>query len=166
MSSSAALNISLILLVFWSVETWQARNLLPKYQSLPALDFELKTLVGKPFQLHRKEGGALILYFFAPWCTICRLSSSNVNSLSGASEGLNSLVYAVDLDWSNFDEAIRFTGKYDLKIPVLLHSTRAADDYRIRSLPTYFCAGRGETRNSPHGRILYRTWHALESSMC
>ena len=136
--SLAALNISLILLVFWSVGTWQARNLLPEDKSLPAPDFELKTLDGKPFQLHRQEGGAYILYLFTPWCTICGLSAGNRNSLPGVSDGLNSLVYAVALDWSSIDEVIRFAGKHDLKVPVLLGSPRVADDYRIRSFPTYY----------------------------
>ena len=77
---SILVNTTLVVLVIWGVGQWHARNLLPESDAEAVPDFELQSLVGTSHSLHASDG-AVFLYFFAPWCTVCRFSISNLNDL-------------------------------------------------------------------------------------
>ncbi|MDP7406593.1 MAG: redoxin domain-containing protein, partial [SAR324 cluster bacterium] len=77
---SILVNTTLVVLVVWGVGQWHARNLLPESDAEVVPDFELQSLLGSSHRLHASDG-AVFLYFFAPWCTVCRFSISNLNDL-------------------------------------------------------------------------------------
>ena len=118
------------------VGQWHARNLLPESDAEVVPDFELQSLVGSSHRLHASDG-AVFLYFFAPWCTVCRFSISNLNDLPSSSTKNDAKVYAVALDWNNVGEVEGFA-KTKLEVPVLLGNRGTAKDFRIQAFPTYY----------------------------
>ena len=134
---SILVNTTLVVLVIWGVGQWHARNLLPESDAEVVPDFELQSLVGTSHSLHASDG-AVFLYFFAPWCTVCRFSISNLNDLPSSSTKNDARVYAVALDWNNVGEVEGFAKKQKLEVPVLLGNRGTAKDFRIQAFPTYY----------------------------
>ena len=134
---SILVNTTLVVLVIWGVGQWHARNLLPESDAEAVPDFELKSLVGTSHRLHASDG-AVFLYFFAPWCTVCEFSISNLNDLPLSSTKNDARVYAVALDWNNVGEVEGFAKKQKLEVPVLLGNRGTAKDFRIQAFPTYY----------------------------
>ncbi len=127
---SILVNTTLVVLVIWGVGQWHARNLLPESDAEAVPDFELQSLVGTSHRLHASDG-AVFLYFFAPWCTVCRFSISNLNDLPSSSTKNDARVYAVALDWNNVGEVEGFAKKQKLEVPVLLGNRGTAKDFRL-----------------------------------
>ena len=73
------------------------------------------------------------MYFFAPWCNICKLSIGN---LSGLSDDLNTV--AVALDYGSTEEVKTFVGDRDLQVKVLLGNSQVADAYQVNIYPSYY----------------------------
>ena len=134
---SILVNTTLVVLVIWGVGQWHARNLLPESDAEVVPDFELQSLVGSSHRLHASDG-AVFLYFFAPWCTVCRFSISNLNDLPSSSTKNDARVYAVALDWNNVGEVEEFAKNQELEVPVLLGNRGTAKDFRIQAFPTYY----------------------------
>ena len=78
---STLINLSLAILVFYLASAYQTRNLLETSHT-PAPYFNLPILNknNERFSIAELEGRTTIVYFFAPWCTICRYSMPNLQS--------------------------------------------------------------------------------------
>ncbi|CAM5225405.1 TlpA family protein disulfide reductase [Alishewanella longhuensis] len=82
------------------------------------------------------QGQKTLLYFFAPWCGICRLSMPNLKYLQADNEGL--AVYAIALQYDSAEQVSEFIADLDLQVPVLLGNQQMATDYQIQAFPTYY----------------------------
>ena len=69
----------LAVLIFWGVTTWQARELVPEKEFAP--QFQLFARDGQIYSLSDAKGKTLLLYFFAPWCTVCHFIMGNLEGL-------------------------------------------------------------------------------------
>jgi peroxiredoxin len=126
----------LALLVFWGVSVWQARDLLPEREAAP--QFRLYAMDGQTYSLSQAKGKPLLLYFFAPWCTVCHLSIGNLEDLrqSRAADELN--IWIVALSWESPQQVQEFVNEHELTLPVLYGDAQMARDYRIGAFPTYY----------------------------
>ncbi|HFC30134.1 MAG TPA: redoxin domain-containing protein, partial [Oceanospirillales bacterium] len=43
-------------------------------ENKPAPDFTLQSIDGETYQLSKLKGKKVLIYFFAPWCSICHMS--------------------------------------------------------------------------------------------
>ena len=75
--SSLLLNAALLLIAFIGVSAFQARGMLSADRQF-APDLRTETLQGTYFDLAEVGDRATLVYFFAPWCTYCALSSDNL----------------------------------------------------------------------------------------
>lgn len=94
---------------------------------------ELTTLQGKKVSLDTAAGKKTILYFFAPWCAVCKVSMDSLNSFVGG-ERLQTV--AVGLDYDNARELTPFQEKLD--VTVYAGSTDLQRRFRVDRYPTVF----------------------------
>lgn len=148
------LSILLAVSLFLGISWYKERGLLAQASAAPA--FIAVTLQGELFRsaqlLERGipaqqapeqqapeqavQGQKNLLYFFAPWCGICRLSMPNLKYLQADNEGL--VVYAVALQYDSAEQVSEFIADLDLQVPVLLGNQQMATDYQIKAFPTYY----------------------------
>ena len=153
----------LIFLVLMTFSWWQNRgSLAAAGQAAP--DFELLALDGSRHQLSEYQGKEVLVYFFAPWCTVCRLSADNINDLRVARDEDELVILMVGLSYENQAEVEAFVIDLDLKVPVLLGSHQVMEDYQIVGFPTYYVideAGSLASKSMGYSTelgMLVRTW--------
>ena len=115
---------------------WQGRHLISDDEQAPA--FELETLDGGIVSLADTRGRPTVLYFFAPWCTVCNYSSHNIVALREARSEEDLAVYAIGLGWEDAGDLRRFAAEHELNVPVLLGDDRVQRDYKVTSFPTVY----------------------------
>jgi len=109
------------------------------YFSLPVLDNALKTNTSnKPvnrIDLSQLKDQKTVVYFFAPWCSICKISMPNLqNKVSDGS--VNAIAIALDFD--NSAQVKEFTDELGITFPVLLGNHQIRQNYQIEAYPTYY----------------------------
>jgi len=122
--------------IAWGISLWQSKNMLP--EKSPAPGFKGPTLSGKMKHLTDASGKKVVLYFFAPWCTVCKFSSHNIVSIREALDPADVAIYAVALSYQSKKEVENFAKKHNLNVPVILGSTELLNAYRINAFPSVY----------------------------
>ena len=135
-------DMALAVLIFTGVTLWMQRDMLQIEQQ--ADNFILPSLSQQATPILSSSERTLV-YFFAPWCNICKLSIGN---LSGLSDDLNTV--AVALDYGSTKEVKTFVGDRDLQVKVLLGNSQVADAYQVNMYPSYYVI-------DAQGRVLGRS---------
>jgi peroxiredoxin len=133
---SWVLQLAVVAVAFWGITRWQARRLLA--DATPAPAFTLQALDGSSHSLPDAQGRAVVLYFFAPWCTVCSYSSHNINALRQARSDEELAIYAVGLEWEESAELERFAKEHELAVPVLRGDDDLRRAYRVDTFPTVY----------------------------
>src|SRR6185437_868591 len=108
-----------------------------------APDFALQSLDGKTVHLTDFRGKAVLLNFWATWCTPCRLEMPWFVELQKqyGPEGLE--VLGVAMDDAGKDKIAQFAKEMGVNYPVLLGKESVGDEYGgVEYLPTSFYIGR------------------------
>jgi len=124
---SLAFDAAVLAMIFFAIHAWQTRNL-PDDELAPYTEL---ALLGGGMDSALRSGEPGIVYFFAPWCRVCRLSIGN----------LDSLVAKGRVQWATV---------------VALDYAETAADWSVRAFPTYYVidsAGRIQSRS-----VGYSTW--------
>ncbi|MBP2020175.1 peroxiredoxin [Symbiobacterium terraclitae] len=120
----------------------------------PAPDFELKTVEGETYRLSDLKGKAVMLNFFATWCTYCKAEMPVLQEAYEKYRDQGFLILAIDLDES--DLAITtFRDQYGLTFPIVVdRGSNVSQRYQIVPLPTsYFVDRSGIVRAKWTGAI-------------
>lgn len=130
--------------VFAAIVNWfQA----PKGSGEKIQSLDLVTLDGKPSTLKTAEGKKTVLYFFAPWCTVCKASIDALNMFAG-SEKVQAV--AVGLDYENRGELAAFQNRLD--VPILAGPPNLGRRFKIDKYPTvYILNGDGSVAHTMVG---------------
>ncbi|MBE7439457.1 MAG: TlpA family protein disulfide reductase [Spirochaetales bacterium] len=131
--SHPLIQLTFFLLIVSGLHLFQTRDLLDSRQSAPP--FELEDLQGRKVSLSDFSGKKTVLYFMAPWCSICKISFPALQALGQAAGG-NIHVVAIALSYQNPGEVADFAG--DVSFPVLLGKDSTGQDYRITAFPTLY----------------------------
>ncbi|TQV87476.1 TlpA family protein disulfide reductase [Aliikangiella coralliicola] len=136
---SWALQISIYITIFFALSWWQQKDMLPTGEQIIAPQFTLIDINGKAVSLHH-EGKAhqTLIYFFAPWCSICHASIDNLQVIEESESYPNLRILVVALDWRSVDEVDEFLKEHKLTMPVLLGTTEVQQDYQINAFPSYY----------------------------
>lgn len=147
---SLILEVALIIAVMLAISWWQNRGELPGENRM-APDFTLQSLDGGSHRLSDYRGKKVVLYFFAPWCSICHLSAPNLKALKASRSPDELQILLVGLSYNNINELRQFAQDLGLAgIPVLVGNEQLMQEYRIRAFPTYFVV-------NENGRITSRS---------
>jgi len=131
--AALAFDVALIILVFALINGWQTRGL-PQDDQTPAL--ALPWLDEMRADTAMVAGQTGVVYFFAPWCRICRHSIGNLDAL--VKSGQLSWARIVALDYSSLDEVRGFIAQTGVHLPVMVGNAKTFQDWHIRGFPTYF----------------------------
>ena len=131
------LNVLLLLVMVFLVSWWMNRGSLAADGQL-APDFQLTSLSETTVSLSEFRGRQVLLYFFAPWCGVCRLSADNLNDLRQIRSEEELAVIMVALSYETQAEVEAFVAELDLQVPVLLGTQAQMTDYQIQGFPTYY----------------------------
>lgn len=130
---SLAFDVVLLMLVFVLVNAWQTSDL-PDDEYTPALEMAWLDDMRADSVLVAGETG--VVYFFAPWCSVCRHSIDNLDQL--VASGKLSWARVVALEYGSLDEVREFIRQTGVHLPVLLGSQQTTRDWQIQVFPTYF----------------------------
>ncbi|MCD8522045.1 MAG: TlpA family protein disulfide reductase [Saccharospirillaceae bacterium] len=133
------------LLLFIILSHWLSRHMLDAGSSapsttLPALNNPDATLQSTPTGrlIWPAEHERTLVYFFAPWCSICRVSMPGLNLL-----GHDDLrIVAVALDWETREEVEAFVSSVGFSGEVLLGNDTTAQQYQVQGYPSYYVMDR------------------------
>jgi len=120
-----------------------------------APDFKLTTLDGKEFRLQplisegKERKAVVVLAFWATWCPPCRAEAPHLQRIHKDYADKGVAVIGVSLDDRGAERVKRYVEQCGLKYTILLdpNGSKAAEKYRVRSIPSLFVLdGKGTIR--------------------
>lgn len=128
--------IVFFMLLFIALSEWRASDMREtgarvKVLSSPTLDGS--TAIFPNAETNKQT----LIYFFAPWCTICHLSIENLNDVQAQFEDEVNII-TVALDYQSVDEVSEFIAEKTLDYPVILGDARWSQEYKITAFPSYY----------------------------
>lgn len=126
-------DVVFILFAFWAVDAWHTRDMLDADSGLMS-ELTLVSLEGDVERIGRDSKRPTVLYFFAPWCGVCRLSMGNLESLDEAQVR----VVAIALDYANQTEVEQFLQDIDVQVPTYLGTSELKQRFVIKAYPSYY----------------------------
>lgn len=122
--------------VFVGVGAWQTRDHLGSSDPAPA--FALPSLRDDIPTALPVKGKRTLVYFFAPWCGVCKLSAANLATVRAWTSAEDSDVLAVALDYETRADVQTFVDEHAVGVPVLLGTDAVRDAFRVTAYPTYY----------------------------
>lgn len=161
--SGSLLNILFFVLVFVGVSAFQARNMLST-SGTPAPALTGALLGGGSYDLAQATDRPVLVYFFAPWCTYCAVSSDNLSRLRRMRDENSLEIITVALDWQDLSEVREYVDRHELDLPVILGDSRIAQSWHVYAFPTYYVLNsrqrikRRDLGYSTQLGLWWRTW--------
>ncbi|MBV1910239.1 MAG: redoxin domain-containing protein [Kangiellaceae bacterium] len=126
--------------IFVAISWWQQKDMLSTNAGEFAPSFSLVSMAGEVHQFLPESTAVkkkTLIYFFAPWCSVCHASIDNIQSIhNSSSENID--FFAVALDWKTKQEVEQFLAEHQLNIPVLLGTKQTLQDFKIKGFPSYY----------------------------
>jgi peroxiredoxin len=134
----AKLSLQLVIFaaLFYALNIWQTRNLLPDNEQAP--DFNQITISGIPAKLSDFGSRRKVLYFYAPWCSICKITAGALEQLDGPDYKGRLAIVTVGLSYNNVAELSQFMESHNLEATHIAGDDQMARDYRIQAFPTLY----------------------------
>jgi len=157
------LNVLFFVAVFVAISTFQARNMLST-SSMDAPTLNGPLLRGGSYDIAAAGNRPTLVYFFAPWCKFCAVSSDNLTRLRRLRDDDALEILTVALDWQDVDEVRNYVDRHELDLPVVLGDTQIAQDWRVYAFPTYYVLDsdrrirRRDRGYSTQFGLWWRTW--------
>jgi peroxiredoxin len=157
---------SLLLLgVFLVIVQGRAGKVAPEIrpeQGYLAPDFALPSLDGQTVRLSDLRGKAVLLNFWATWCSPCRQEMPTIEKVYQDSKSRGLAILAVSLDAGSKSVVKSFMQELKLEFPVLLDpEMEVLRIYRMVGIPASFLIDKqGIIR---HREVGYRNWTDPES---
>jgi peroxiredoxin len=112
-------------------------------RGVPAPDFELSSLDGRKVKLSEYRGKAVLLNFWATWCSPCKVEMPWFVDLQKkyGSDGL--VILGIAMDDSDAPKIAQFASEMGVNYPVLLGTDKVSEQYgNVDYLPTSFYINR------------------------
>ena len=84
-----------------------------------------------------------LLYFFAPWCGVCKVSMPNLNDLKRNMPDVN--IQAVALDYESQEDVKAFVKKHHIEVPVAYGNDELRRLWHVEAYPSYFVIDEDQT---------------------
>lgn len=108
-------------------------------RGVSAPDFQLTSLDGKQVKLSDFRGKAVLLNFWATWCSPCKVEMPWFVDLQKKYGNDGLVVVGVAMDDTEASKIAKFAGEMGVNYPVLLGTDKVSEDYgNVEFLPTTF----------------------------
>lgn len=116
------------------IQGYQTRTMLSADGSVSIPPQTLPRLDGGIGQIKPHLSKPTLIYFFAPWCSICRLSVGKLGSL----DAQDAQVFVIALDYASTSDVEDFVRDTELELPVYLGNSHTRDVFKIEAYPSYY----------------------------
>lgn len=99
----------------------------------PVSALNVHTLAGESVTIPTSNGKKTVVYFFAPWCTVCKVSMDAVDMFSGRE---NVQAVAIGLDYENVAELKPYADKR--QVPVYAGNRELQARFKVDRYPTVY----------------------------
>lgn len=110
-------------------------NMLSTDTSMRKYDFTLTSTMGDTVSLTPNKKKTIV-YFFAPWCTVCHASIENLQNIYQKNQEIE--VIAVGLDFVEREEIEAFVSNHQLTFPVVYGNSEVKKAFQITAYPSYY----------------------------
>lgn len=126
----------IVIAVFWAATSWQTKEMLAADGTVEIEAIELHGIDGQRHSIFERElsGKPTIVYFFAPWCSVCQASITSLNGLD--TQKMN--VVRIALDYRTAEQVIEFADKTRSEGPILLGDRTIKRDFQVPGYPSYY----------------------------
>lgn len=125
--------ILLFIIIFILILKWQQRDMLENQTAINVVT--LKTLQNERKTLFNSQAKPKkLIYFFAPWCSICRISMPKLSYLNRE----NLEIYAVALSYDSKKQVQNFISDIEYEGEVLLGDSEISKQFRVSAFPAYY----------------------------
>ena len=108
-------------------------------RGVPAPDFELASLDGRKVKLSDYRGKAVLLNFWATWCSPCKVEMPWFVDLQKKYGNDGLVVLGIAMDDSDNSKIAQFASEMGVNYPVLLGTDKISEQYgNVQFLPTTF----------------------------
>lgn len=133
-------DVAILILVVYGISLWQARHLLDDDGSIEINDLQLVSLQGNVTPVFEQNKRTLI-YFFAPWCSICKVSINNLDYLDDP----DLRIVKIALDYQNQNAVEQFVSSNEVGGNILMGSSQLKQQFNIPGYPTYYLLDENQT---------------------
>ncbi len=146
------MDLLIALMIFAGISTWQTREHLDTGVDAPAFSLASFSSPEAPrTSLESLKGKKTVLFFWAPWCTVCDAESSTISALN-ASHGEEYNIRSVVLGYEDRTSIQAFMDEHEVDYPVLLGSNDMSKTWQISAFPTiYILDSQGQIASSVVG---------------
>ena len=122
----------------WNNDAAPSFNLPTLKNDTYSLAQPLLTLNGESDESDKKVSRAknTVVYFFAPWCSICKASIGNLESIYKNKTNVD--IVAVALDYKDVGEVESFAKDLQLNFPITLGNEQVKQAYKVSAYPSYY----------------------------
>ena len=137
---SLAKQFAIVAALIAAIGLWQTRSM-PRG---PAPVVQVTAVDGVTFEIPSARLPRLtVIYFFAPWCNVCRVSIRNLDAIHKWLPEVD--VYAVALDYESKNDVLKFVQEVGVTSKVTLGSPEVRDTWNITGYPSYVIIGQDQT---------------------
>ncbi len=112
---------------------WQSRHLLESDGSIHISPQKLVSLEGETKYISQ-NGKKTLVYFFAPWCTVCAVSIGNLEYVD--EQDVN--VVRIALDYRSQQDVEKFVRDNNVSGEILIGTEELKSQFNIMGYPTYY----------------------------
>ncbi len=146
-----ALEALLVTALVTGIGSWQARDLVPEGAAAPTR--ALPGLAGGEVAVG--GGPVTLVYFFAPWCAVCKLASGNLAWIARVFGPDRLRIVPVALDYESRAQVAAYVEEHPFPGAVALGDDATRQAFRVTAFPTYYVLDAGLAIR--HGSVGYST---------
>lgn len=138
MLRNLVIQLAILVIVFNIISFVREMNMLQDDNLASTKVFQLETLMADKVTIGQHEK-TTVLYFFAPWCSICHASIDNLQALYLKNPHIE--VIAIALDYQSRQAVVDFSQQHQLTFPIALGHNQLKQAYKINGYPSYYVIG-------------------------
>ena len=132
---SISIQVVILLIVFNVFSFIRESNMMSNNDFEKQAPHQLPTLMADNITL-AATGKTTVIYFFAPWCSVCHISIENLQQQFLNNQNID--VIAVALDYQNIEEVAQFSKQHQLTFPIALGNSKIKADFKVKGYPSYY----------------------------
>ena len=127
-------DITIVAVVLYGVSEWQVRDMLPNGESVSIHHLSMPTLDGEMSGVTTSPDKYTLIYFFAPWCNVCRYSIGNLDFVYQSKVN----VARIALDYPSAESVERFVVETNTQGEVFLGNEMIKQNFNVPGYPSYY----------------------------